>query len=263
MTMSTAIQSAVAAGLFTVSPPPPGLTAWNGDMLDRRYDVYRNNVAASLAAALASRFPAAENIVGPDFFHAMSQIFIRLHPPRSPLLLAYGDDFPDFVAGFEPAKELAYLPDVMRLEVARGHAYHAADAQPLEAQTLADVEPDRLGTLVLMPHPSLALLSSPHPAATIWAMNTGGRPLSSIDDWQGEDTLVVRPYMSVETIGLPPGGALFFRRLVAGATLACAADTAGHTEPRFDLSANLAILLRSGAFTTFNQENSDESRHHA
>ncbi|WP_318530149.1 MULTISPECIES: hypothetical protein [unclassified Rhizobium] len=62
----------------------------------------------------------------------MALAYAERHPPRSPLLLFYGDDFADFVATFEPARDLAYLPDVIRLEAARGHAYHAADAVPLE-----------------------------------------------------------------------------------------------------------------------------------
>lgn len=260
MTMSAATQGAFAAGLFATTPPPPGLLAWNGSTPARRYGVYRNNVMASLAAALASRFPAAERIVGPDFFGAMAHAFIRCHPPRSPLLLAYGDDFPYFVAGFEPAGELAYLPDVMRLEVARGHAYHATDAAPLEPQTLATVEPARLGAIVFTPHPSLSVLSSPHPAASIWAMNAGDRSPSPTDGLRGEDTLVARPHMTVEMTVLPPGGARFFRHLVAGAPLASAAEAAQRAEAHFDLSTNLAILLRSGAFMAFRQENSNENR---
>ena len=168
--MSSDMQRAFAAGLFDTSPPPAGLAAWNSDAPERRYGVYRNNVSAGLTAALSSRFPASEQIVGAEFFRAMAQAFIRLHPPRSPLLLAYGDGFPDFVAAFEPARGIAYLPDVMRLEIARGRAYHAADAPPLEPRMLAAIEPARLGTLVFAPHPSLSVLSSAHPVATIWAV---------------------------------------------------------------------------------------------
>ena len=258
--MSIATQSAFAAGLFEATPPPAGLRAWNDAAPERRYGVYRNNVAASLAGALASRFPAAERIVGPDFFRAMAQAFIRLHPPRSPLLFSYGDDFPDFVAAFEPTRDIGYLPDVMRLEVARGRAYHAADVLPLDPQVLAAIDPARLGDLVFLPHAALSILSSPHPVVTIWAMNAGERPLAPVEQWQGEDALVVRPRMSVEVIPLPPGGAVFGRSLAAGATLAAAAETAMTADDRFDLSTNLAILLQSGAFVAIRQENPDEYR---
>lgn len=138
--------------------------------------------------------------------------------------------------------------------------YLLFDESTIEARTLADIKPERLGGLVFTPHPSLSVLSSPHPAATIWAMNTDGLPLSPINDWKGEDTLVVRPHMTVKMIGLSPGTAAFFRHLIDGATLAGAANAARRTETTFDLSTALMILLRSGACTAFNQENSDESR---
>jgi hypothetical protein len=261
--MSAVTQTAFAAGLFAATPLPAGLTAWNSLAPERRYGVYRNNVSASLTGALSSRFPVAERIVGAAFFRAMAQAFVRLHPPRSPLLLAYGDDFPDFVAAFEPARDIAYLPDVMRLEVARGRAYHAADAAPLDPLAVAVVDPTRLGDLVFTPHPALSIFSSPHPAVTIWAMNAGERPLAPLDHWEGEDALVVRPQMIVEVTPLPPGGALFYRLLAAGETLGLAAEAAMAADERFDLSTNLAVLLRSGAFTAIREENPDEHRHDA
>lgn len=261
--MSVLTQTAFAAGLLDATPLPAGLAAWNSATPERRYGVYRNNVTVSLTGALASRFPAAERIVGADFFQAMAQLFIRLHPPKSPLLLIYGDDFPDFVAAFEPAREIAYLPDIMRLEVARGRAYHAADAEPLDPQALAAVDPARLGDLVFEPHPSLSILSSPHPVVTIWAMNAGEHPLVPVNAWQAEDALVVRPQRRVEVTSLPPGGAAFHRSLAAGKTLAAAAQDAMTADERFDLSTNLAVLLRSGAFTAFRQEHADDRRNDA
>ena len=254
-------QDAFAAGLFETAPPPAGLTSWNEAEPRRRYDIYRNNVSASLTGALASRFPATERIVGQDFFRAMADAFIRLHPPRSPVLLAYGEDFPDFVAAFEPARDLPYLADVMRLEAARGRAYHAADARPLDPAALAAVDPACLGALVLVPHPALTVLSSIHPMVTIWAMNVGERILGPIDPWRDEYALVTRPHLTVEVTPLPAADAVFFRNLAGGASLAEA--VAGAADNRFDLSRTLAVLLRSGAFTAIKEETNDDDRHDA
>lgn len=247
--MSLATQDKFAAAL--VDPGlavPEGLTAWNGPRPERRFAVYRNNVAIGLIGALASRFPAAQRIVGEEFFAAMAHEFIGLHPPRSPLLLAYGDDFPDFVKAFEPAREIAYLPDVMRLEAARGRAYHAADAMPLDAALLASVEPAGLAELGLVPHPSASILRSAYPAVTIWAMNTGEIELGDIADWAAEDALVVRPQMIVEVHRLPPGGAAFLERLFSGDDLGRAFEAALAEAADFDLSANLAGAFTAGAF---------------
>jgi hypothetical protein len=259
--MSEVTQSIFAAGLFETNPPPAGLTAWNEAVPSRRYGVYRNNVVASLTGALASRFPAAESIVGRDFFRAMAETFIGIHPPRSPVLLAYGATFPDFVENFEPARELVYLADVMRLEAARGQAYHAADARPLDPAALAAVDPARLGDLVFVPHPALSVLSSPYPMVTIWAMNAGEKPLGPVDPWRGEHALVTRPHLTVEVISVPAACATFIRHLCNEASLAEAAIAAADSS--FDLSQALAVLIRSGAFTALKEETFHEVDHHA
>lgn len=256
--MSTATQSRFAAALTDrESPVPAGLTSWTGLRPERRFGVYRNNVRASLVGALASRFPAVERIVGKDFFAAMAGEYVMDEPPRSPLLLAYGDSFADFVAAFEPAAGLPYLPDVLRLEAARGRAYHATDAAPLTASALTTIPEDRLADAVLIPHPSLTILRSAHPVVTVWAMNAGEAELAPITDWQAEDALIVRPAMTVQVHRLPPGGAAFFSALSLGIPLAEAATRAFAETGSFDLTANLAGLLSTGAFThvTFREEN--------
>lgn len=249
--MSVTTQAEFATALLdTDRAVPEGLTAWNGLRPERRFGVYRDNVVAGLIGALASRFPVAENIVGKDFFAAMAHEFVRLHPPQSPLLLAYGDDFADFVETFEPAGDIDYLPNVIRLEAARGKAYHAADAAPLDPVLLAAIEPERLASLVFVLHPSASILRSPFPMVTIWAMNAGEMELRPIDNWSGEDALVVRPEMMVEIHRLPAGGAVFLEVLAGRADLATAVEAAVAIAPDFDLSANLAGALAAGAFTT-------------
>lgn len=234
-------------------PVPDGLAAWNGPRPERRFSVYRNNVFWSLVEALRSRFPAAAAVVGEEFFTAMAGEYVGREPPRSPLLLAYGDTFADFVACFGPASGLPYLPDVIRLEVARSHAYHAADRPPLDAAALASIAPERLPLITLRPHPSMAVIRSAHPVVTIWAMNSGEMPLGDIEDWQGEDALVVRPAMTVHVHRLGPGGAVFVGALAEGRALGEAVDTALASDQRFDLTANLAHALQSGAFAAFEQ----------
>ncbi|PZM16875.1 DNA-binding domain-containing protein [Rhizobium tubonense] len=248
--MSIAIQTRFAGALLdTDEPVPEGLTSWNGPRPERRFRVYRNNVAVGLIGALASRFPMAEKIVGEEFFAAMAHEFIRLHPPRSPLLLNYGDEFADFVETFEPAESVGYLPDVIRLEAARGRAYHAADAAPLDTSAFASLPAERLPSLTFTLHPSASIVRSRHPAVTIWAMNVGEMTLTPIEDWAGEDALIVRPQMTVLVQRLPPGGAAFLQALADGAELGTAMELATEEADDFDLSANLAGALHAGAIT--------------
>lgn len=246
--MSAAIQSSFAGALLDRDRSiPAGLTSRSGPRPVRRFGVYRDNVAVGLIRALAVRFPATERIVGEAFFAAMAHDFVRQHPPRSPLLLHYGEDFPAFAERFEPAAGLPYLPDVMRLEMARGRAYHAADQAPLDPSMLAGLPAERLPGLGFILHPSASLIRSSHPIVTIWAMNAGESPLAPIENWVGEDALVVRPRLTVLVQRLPARGAAFLDALISGQPLGPAAEAAFAETADFDLAANLAGLLGAGA----------------
>jgi hypothetical protein len=218
----------------------------------RRFGVYRNNVVASLVNALKLRFPAIARIVGDDFFAGMARLFVTAHPPRSPLLMQYGDDFADFIAGFAPAAELPYLPDVARLEAARTRAYHAADVTPLDPADIATLPPETLGALRIWLHPSVEIVRSAFPVVTIWAMNSGEAELMPIDDWRGQDALIARPALDVELRALPAGGAAFLLALSRNETLEQAAMLALADSDQFDLAANLAGLFGAGLAVAIN-----------
>jgi Putative DNA-binding domain len=246
--MTSSTQSRFAEALLDRAKPlPQGLTSWTGASPSKRYGVYRNNVATGLARALAARFPTTEKIVGEEFFTAMAREFVLSHPPSSPVLLHYGQDFADFVAGFPPAASLPYLCDVMRLENAHMRAYHARDAAPLESAALSRISADRLGGLTFVFHPSASIVRSAYPIITIWSMNSGEQPLVPITEWEPEDALVIRPELSVLTRKIKPGSAILLLALMGGAMLGEAFESALAVDPAFDLGRNLAELIRSGA----------------
>ena len=256
--MSTMQQRFAAALMEPGSPVPVGLASWNSPQPTARYNVYRNNVMIGLRRALAGRFPAAERIVGNDFFAAMADMFIRENPPRSPLLFLYGNEFADFAAGFPPASQLPYLADVIRLEIARGRAYHAADQAPLDPARLAAVAPDDLARVRFTLHPSISIVRSAFPVVTIWGMNAGEAPAAAITDWSPQDALVVRPNLAVEVLRLPAGGADFLEALSSGETLGDAAEAAITGNAGFDLTANLAGALNAGAFSAITIEQEEQ-----
>ena len=227
-------------------PIPHGIVAHATAAPARRFAVYRNNVVTGLVKALKNRFPVVEKIVGEEFFAAMSRIFVTERPPRSPVLASYGDDFAAFIAAFEPARELPYLADVARLEAERTRSYHAADATPLDAGRFAALDPSDIARVRIHLHPSTGIVRSSHPIVTIWAMNSGERELAPIDEWQGEDALIARPYLDVEVRALPPGGAAFLLALAGDRPLDAAAEAALADDPNFDLTGNIAALIGSG-----------------
>lgn len=242
-----AFEASFAGALLDAAAPTPGtVAAPDVQTAARRFAVHRNNIVAGLVNALRSRFPATEKVVGAEFFAAMARCFVVEKPPHTPLLAVYGDDLPAFIAAFAPARELPYLADVAKLEAARTRAYHAADAVPLDARAFAALDANAVGALRIALHPSAEIVCSPHPIVTIWAMNSGERALATIEEWRGEDALVIRPHLDVEVRLLPPGGAAFLLALAAGRSLAEATEAARAEHPEFDLAGNLAGVIGSG-----------------
>jgi len=235
-------------------PLPSGVIAHNSRLPQKRFAVYRNNVMVGLIGALEARYPATKRIVGEEFFAAAARLFATAHPPRSSLMMTYGDQFPDFLGAFKPAAAVPYLADVARLEAARTRAYHAADAKPLTPAELAGFGPDALAGLRFILHPSIEIVVSTFPIVTIWAMNADEIELAPLADWRGEDALVARPALDVEVRRLPAGAATFLQSLAGGKPLGAAANAALASSPDFDLAINLASLFSTGFAIEATQE---------
>ena len=244
-----------AALLDAESDIPAGLVGPDGVPSARRFGVYRNNVVVGLSESMKITFPAVCRIVGEEFFSAMARAFVLADPPRSPMLLDYGDGFADFIERFPPAASLPYLSDVARIENAWKQSFHSADAAPRPPAALGAIAPDRLAGLRLRLHPSVRLVRSRFPALTIWRMNSDDGVPAPVDlEAGGEDCLVVRPDADVEVRSVPAGGAAFVEKLGEGATLSDASQAGLTASAEFDLSANLAGLISAGAFCDYEIE---------
>lgn len=206
--------------------------------------VYRNNIRAAFLRALEETFPAVRRLVGDGFFRYAAHEYFHRHPPRARLVPRYGDAFPVFLEGFEPARGLAYLPDVARLEIAWLGAYHAAEADALptdEAHVrLACAPPGARATL----HPSVRLFASGYPAHTLWRRNreAGAGPLAVSGAERG---LFVRPHAGVLSFLLAPAPHAALDALSRGRALAEALETGLAADPQAagpDIIAEIAAL---------------------
>lgn len=238
----------VTAIVDAESPLPGAVTSHTSANPVKRFNVYRNNIHASLIGVLEGRFPAVSRLVGTEFFAAMARVYINGHPPRSAILMEYGKTFAEFLEGFEPVDDVPYLPDVARIEWAWSNAYYAADATPVEMAELGRIPPEDMETCIFHLHPSLSVTRSNFPAVTIWKANTEDGDPQPIDAGAGgEDAMILRPESDVEVRRLPAGGADFIEALQAGQPLGKAAAVALEAVPAFDLQANLAGLFASRA----------------
>jgi hypothetical protein len=212
--------------------------------------VYRNNVMSSLIKVVATRFPVVGRLMGEDGFFESIRRFIAAEPPRSPLLLDYGEGFPQFLRRLG---EECYIADIADLEAACGKAYHATDAASLPSQAFAAIPAERLAGLRLSLHPSVSLLQSQFPFLSLWHANQQAGDVA-LPQWRAEAALIARPMLEVEVWNLPPGGFAFVTALARGATMAEAAEAAASAAPDFDLAVNLALLIQANIATGFLQD---------
>jgi hypothetical protein len=222
----------------------------------RRFRIYRNNVHWGLSQALAEAYPVVRRLVGDDFFFAAARAFLEGRLPRTRSLALYGAGFADFLEGFEPARAVPYLPDMARLERARLEALHAADAAPLDPETLS-AWGTRMLELHLVPHSATRIVPSRYPIVSIWTghgvdARTGGRKA-----YAGNETaLMVRPRFEVEVLGVDRGTARFAAALVSGASIGTALAGALREDEGFDVTAAFRRLLAAGAFASIAERES-------
>lgn len=178
--------------------------------------VYRNNVHAAYLRVLQSAFPVVHRLVGKGFFRFAAHEYFHAHPPRSPLVARYGDDFPGFLASFEPAKELVYLPDVARIEIEHLKSYHAADRVSPPAEDILKLLSRAPDDTLIHLHPSLRLVSASHSAHSIWAHNRDANAgaLTLSDDV--ERVLFLRPEREVQSCVLAPAPYAVLEHLARG-----------------------------------------------
>lgn len=161
---------------------------------DRGLAVYRRNLRALSAQALAVPFTRLREALGEAEFASLAWTFWRAHPPERGDLGLWGGALAAFLA--EHAGEASGLPDLARLDWALHEAERAADAT-LEADSLARLGDTPPASLWLQLRPGVALVPQAGGPVLVWRQGWRGR-------WQA----------------LPPGQAAFMRALLGGAALA-------------------------------------------
>ena len=232
------------AGIAAREIEPDGLAP------EARLEIYRHHVLTTLASALEATFPVICRLVDRRFFAYAADAYVRAHPPAGPCLFEYGDTFPDFLAAFPPCRDLAYLPDVARLEWALHECAQAADAPPLDTAALARVASGREGELRLALHPAVRFVSSAHPVLAIWEANQPGRDGTPDRQPAAERVLVHRGAEGARAACVDAASADLVQALARGTTLDAACDALGAEAARLpQLLARLAGMgiLRDGA----------------
>lgn len=231
-------------------PVPSGLLDGYGAAAGRRFSVYRNNVAVSLTEALRVAFPVLCKLLGNENFDRLAGIFLRAHPPRSPMMMHYGQDLPAFLETFEPLQQIGYLPDVARLENAIRLSYHAKDAEPVDTAVIASLPPEQLTGARVRFAPAIQMVRSPWPLYDIWRFNSeDGAPKPEA---RAQSVLVTRAEYDPMPHPLTPPEAICLAALMEGQSFSQAIAAAEAEAKDFDLSPLLSRLIAQNGITELN-----------
>jgi hypothetical protein len=218
--------------------------AIRGDGLDpaARLQIYRNHAVATLGAVLEGTFPVVCRLVDKRFFAYAAHEYLREHPPHSRCLFEYGAGFADFLAGFEPCKDLPYLPDVARFEWTLNTAATVREASPLKIEAFAGTPPERAALLKISLQPSVSYFASAWPIDAIWLANQQ-KEVPTVDLASGGASIEVRHAgEGFSWQRLDPSAFAFRRALAEGFALGTAAAIAA-ADPAFDSAAALDRLF--------------------
>jgi hypothetical protein len=247
----TQLQRLFAEAIFSDDRPIPAtIRAASGPASASRFGVYRNNVIAGLMNAVAARYPVVRKLLWDDSFDRVARLYVTAEPPRSPVLLEYGETFPRFLRQIGEGAAVDYLADIADLEAARTRAYHAADAKPLGKGAFARLSPDQLTGLRLELHPSVALLKSRFPVVSIWEANLYDND-NTIREWKQESALIARPDLQVEVRRLSAGAYEFISAISNGRTVGSAIASAVANAPEFDLAECFTTLISADVMVGF------------
>ncbi|MGD2140252.1 MAG: DNA-binding domain-containing protein [Burkholderiales bacterium] len=213
------------------------------------FAVYRNTVVKGCIDALQANYPAVTRLVGEEWMRAAAAVYVREFLPQQPMLLHYGSGFADFLARFEPAGDLPYLPGVARLDRYWTEAHVACDEPLFDGTAISLRDTSDYLRVHLQPHAAARWeWFDDAPIYTIWSRNRSDHPADADLDWQPEGALLTRPRDAVRWVALDRTGCAFLDACAVGATIADAAQTVLDEHGNTGLVRLMTTLLEAGAF---------------
>jgi hypothetical protein len=227
------------------------LRSSRGVATERRLQVYRNNLYASLGSALAAVYPVVARLVGDAYFRQLARAYVARHPSTSGNLHAFGDRLPAFLRAQASLGALPYLADVAALEWAGHEVYHESDGTDFDTISFAEVPAEAQPRIRLHLQLATRFVASPYPVLAIWRAHQShddeGVTAVALDEG-GVRLLVARAGFEVEYRVLGRAEDRWLRALAEGRTLAVALQAALEVDAGFDLGATLGRHLALGSF---------------
>jgi Putative DNA-binding domain len=217
-----------------------------GRAVERRLAIHHRHYQASLIMALMDRFPATIWLVGSDFVVEAARIFISKHPPASPCIAEYGENFPTFLAECRAAQRIPYLREFAELEWHVGNVAIAVDEPPMAIEELRAICADELPDMALFLRRGVRYLKASWPVDKLLDTYLGeARPERFVFE-PGDVNLEIYGSRGEFRINRLGAAEFIFRRSVSlGRSIGDAAAEALETDGSFDPGDALRLLLTS------------------
>lgn len=231
-----ALQARFAAGLLDPALDPTALFRGDPALAAARFALYRGNLTANWEKALSNAYPVLRQLVGEEFFRALSREYGRRHASAGGDLNELGAHLAAFLEDFEPTRDYPCFPDLARLEWLIHRAHYAADARPLSP---AELSPAVLEHQPMRLRPGHALLGSAWALVALWQAHQGPDAAFPAELARPSCALVYRPDWQVRVRELAPGEAAALAAVEAGTPLAAALEAGVEADAGFDPGAAL------------------------
>lgn len=231
------------------------LSSWLDPEHAGAFSVYRNTSIKARIDALRSNFPVVAQMVGEGWFDAAAAIYAEERPSGSPIMAAHGENFPAWLADFEPARDLPYLALIARMDRAWTEAHLSADACSLEPSAVIASGATAMAGQRLVLHPSVRLFWCDWTAPSLWlAHRQGDEEADLVWEPGAEGLLIYRPDDTVLSTRLTLAAWTFLDACRAGRSIGSAALSVAAVATRVDITELLAGLLDTGVFTGLQTE---------
>jgi uncharacterized protein (UPF0276 family) len=215
-----------------------------------RFSLYRGNLVATWDKVLSAAFPVIRQLLGDEFFSALSRAFGMAHPSDSPDLNRFGAGFAQFLASFKHVADFPYLPDMARLEWALHRAHYAPEGQALGADALAALSPEAFELAHFDLHPAASLFASRWAVVPLWLAHQPDGDAFPPELAVPSAAAIVRPRWKTEIASLSAAQHGALATLAGGASMGDALDAAFALDEQFDVVSNLQLWLELGLLTT-------------
>ena len=246
-------QASFAKALFDVAGEADMLAHFSATGAGR-FGLYRGNLTVTWDKVLSAAYPVIRQLVGEEFFTALSRAFGMANPSTDADLNNFGAGFADFLADFEHVAQYPYLPDMARLEWALHRNHFAPDAAVMTAAALASLDPLRFEAARARVHPACILFDAAWAVVPLWQAHQPDSGVAFPQEMAERSFgVIARPRWKSEVAAIPASAHAALMALASGSNFGPALDAAFALDDDFDVPAHLTQWIALGVFSSLEE----------